>query len=493
MLAKRLSWQALMPEFLKPRLLNLHSASGARHWKLRRTVLGLEVRGDALYLACICPGFGRGELVATEVIPNFTALDAEELRAKLRNILQPLKVEEPVVVLGLPRREVIVRLFNLPMVARKSFQEALALQVEMFKPTDTEPFYWDAPVVAEGKQQAVSLVLAPAGTVERFAKLFAAAGYPIKHLTVTQFSLLHMILRGQQQPTSQRVVLLDSTDSEAELALIEGEKLVYSRSFALSTADHAPEQAVLCEVQRAVSSLRWHEGEKYSVILSSFVSKQIQEALSKLGHVERFEEALDFERLNDGTFLGDRRGAVAVAVDGVGRRRHPYSLNLLPLELRPARNRLRHVPTYALLAANAVFLLAIGLRVPVQDYILLRQYRRELASLREQADTMNGLLLKNRALRQKLMALEEFQLEGRKPLEALNDVTQRLPHDAWLATFTCRKDQIDLAGSAKSASTLLPLLEASPRFAEVRFNGALTQDTAGMERFRIQMHMKEKQ
>ena len=493
MLAKQFSWQTLTPGILKPRLLNLHAASRPKRWKLRRTVLGLEIRGNALYLACFCPGFRRGELVATEVIPNFAELSAEALHARLRDILQPLKVEEPVVILGLPRRDVIVRLFNLPMVARKSFQEALALQVEMFKPTDTEPFCWDATVVAEGKQQAVSLVLAPAGMVERFANLFAAAGYPIKHLTVTQFSLLHMILHGRQHPTNQRIVLFDSTDSAAEVALIDGEKLVYTRGFALATADNSPEQTVLSEVQRAVSTLRWHEGGKYKLIHSSSVSKQIQDALSKLGHVERLEEMLDLEGPEAGTPLGARLGAVAVAVDGVGRRRHPYRLNLLPVQLRPARNRLRHMPTYALLAANAVILLAIGLRVPMQDYFLLRRYRKELASLQQQTDTMNGVLQRDRALRGKLIALEEFQLQGRKPLEALNDIAQRLPHDAWLASFTFRKGQIDLVGSAKSASTLLPLFQASPRFAEVKFNGALTQDAAGMERFRIQMRLKEKQ
>src|SRR5271168_3959034 len=182
MLAKQFSWQTLTPGVLKPRLLNLHAASRPKRWKLRRTVLGLEIRGNALYLACFCPGFRRGELVATEVIPNFAELSAEALHARLRDILQPLKVEEPVVILGLPRRDVIVRLFNLPMVARKSFQEALALQVEMFKPTDTEPFCWDATVVAEGKQQAVSLVLAPTGMVERFANLFDAAGLAVHQL-----------------------------------------------------------------------------------------------------------------------------------------------------------------------------------------------------------------------------------------------------------------------------------------------------------------------
>ncbi len=65
-----------------------------------------------------------------------------------------------------------------------------------------------------------------------------------------------------------------------------------------------------------------------------------------------------------------------------------------------------------------------------------------------------------------------------------------LPADAWVNFLTYRQGQLELIGMAKSASALLPLLQASPQLEDVKFNGALTRDPSGAERFRLQMKLK---
>src|SRR5271155_2205993 len=185
-------------------------------------------------------------------------------------------------------------------------------------------------------------------------------------------------------------------------------------------------------------------------------------------------------------------GAAVVALSVLRGRRRAYSLNLLPSELRPLRPHSRHLITYALLFANAVLLLALGLRVPVQNYVLLRQYQKEIAGVKVRAGEMRSLLERERAMREELLALDALQQRGRQPLDALEDIAQKLPQDAWLNVFSCRKGQIELTGSAKAASPLLPLFQSSPQFQDVKFTGALTQDAAGAEHFRLQMKLKEK-
>jgi Tfp pilus assembly protein PilN len=475
----------------KPRPWKLRSSLSSHHWSFRRTVLGVEIRGSSLFLACVHPGLVGVGLAGTRVIPNFSELKPRELQERLSDFLKPLKADDPVLVLGLPRCEVIVRLLSLPSAARKSVEEALALQVEMFKPTDTERFCWDATFVTQKMQLSASLALAPHVTVERLANLFAEANYPITCVTVSQFSLIHLYLRSAQQHISPRLVLLDSKGSDLELAVLEGEKLVSSRAFSLLNGNVPPEQAVLSEIQQAVSTLRWHEGEKPTILLSGAVPEPVKRALGKLGPVEHFEARLRREGMIADTHLGEFLGAVAVAVAGIGRGRRHFRLNLVPRELRPSRHRWHRLPTYALVGANAALLLAIGLRTPVQNLVLLHQYQKQIAGLRQRTDEMKGVLQKDKDLRQRLMLLEEFEQRGRQPLDALDEVAQRLPQEAWLNLFTWRKDQIELVGAAKSASSLLSLFQASQHFEEVKFNGALTEDSSGMERFRLQMRTKE--
>jgi general secretion pathway protein L len=427
------------------------------------------------------------------MISNFLELKPEELRVKLGKFLARLKGEKPIVALGLSRRDVIVRLLNLPRMARKPLREALTLQVEMFKPTDSEQYSWDTSNIVEDKQLAVSLVLAPLPALEHLASLFAQAGYPISVLTVSQFSILHLYLNTRPQLSTERLILLDALGSNMELAFLDGEKLVYSNAIDLPDSNVSPEQAVIAEIQRAVSTLRWHVGAPVCVSLCGAVSESLEEALRRFGTVDHFETRLRSGGLDMAVALGEWIGAVSVALAGIRRRRGSYRINLLPAERRPVRQHWQQLPLYALLAANALLLAALGLRTPIQNYELLHQYRKETASLKPQVEEMNAVLEKDKQLRQTLILLEDFKKHGRQPLDALSDLTQRLPQDAWLNMFTWRKGQIDLMGTAKSASTLLPLIQASPQFSEVKFNGALTKDAAGMDHFRLEMRMREKQ
>jgi len=202
MLNKRFLLKAFGTWSRKLRPWKLRSSGSSEHWNLRGPILGVEIRGSSLFLACIHPGLVGVGLAGTHVIPNFSELKPGELQEKLRNFLKPLNVDDPVVVLGLPRSEVIVRLVSLPLLAPKSVEEALTLQVEMFKPTDTERFCWDASFLPHETQLSASLALAPQETVERLVNLFAEAGYPMTCLTVSQFSLVHLYLRGAQVKAS---------------------------------------------------------------------------------------------------------------------------------------------------------------------------------------------------------------------------------------------------------------------------------------------------
>ena len=66
----------------------------------------------------------------------------------------------------------------------------------------------------------------------------------------------------------------------------------------------------------------------------------------------------------------------------------------------------------------------------------------------------------------------------------LKNLTDVLPADAWLTTLTLDAKGIELVGQAASASTLIPLLENSPRFERVEFSSPVTRGR-DKEQFRI--------
>jgi len=471
---------------------------GGRHsevmsrWIPRRPVLGVEMDGKSLLLACLKPGWGRAPVSYFGTISDFAALSTEELRAKLQEFLAPLSGEEPMVALGLPRRESMIRFLSLPAAARKSLSEAVSLQVEMYKPTDNELVDWDTVVIDEQQQLATTLVLVPRTTVEKLANLFSRAAYPITQITVTQFAELHLFLCAESVPQDKRFLLVDGRNQDVELALLEGRKLLYSRSLPLGRDGATAANELLAEIRQAFSSLRWKEEENLVVLVTGELPVPSEVALASLGLIERLQEKIRQQALHEQGGLQKYWGAAVVALSALTGRRQTYSLNLLPAELRPIRRHSRYLITYVLLFANAVLLLSLGLRVPLQNYVLLRQYRKEIAGVQVRAEEIKSLLEKERAMREELLELDRLQQHGRQPLDALNEIAQKLPPDAWLSIFSFRKGQIELSGSAKAASPLLPLFQSSPQFQDVKFNGALTEDAAGAEHFRLQMKLKEK-
>jgi hypothetical protein len=67
----------------------------------------------------------------------------------------------------------------------------------------------------------------------------------------------------------------------------------------------------------------------------------------------------------------------------------------------------------------------------------------------------------------------------------LRDLTELLPTDAWLTTVSLDSKGLEVTGAASAASTLIPLLENSPRFERVEFSSPVTRGRDSKEQFRI--------
>ena len=73
----------------------------------------------------------------------------------------------------------------------------------------------------------------------------------------------------------------------------------------------------------------------------------------------------------------------------------------------------------------------------------------------------------------------------------VNELTDRLPTDAYLQTFRYRNGRIEIEGFANRASELIQALENSSMFRNVQFTSPTTQGQAGEERFSIVMEIEE--
>jgi general secretion pathway protein L len=165
--------------------------------------------------------------------------------------------------------------------------------------------------------------------------------------------------------------------------------------------------------------------------------------------------------------------------------------NLLPPERRPRRSlvpRLANLSLGLAAVALAVAVLALPLLAKRQAIEVLRPL---VAEAEEKAKAA-------RALEQDLrdaVAHSQFLIDKKRSaqsvLEVLNEMTRLLPDDTWSTRFDLQGGEVQVQGESNGAAMLIPLLDGSPLFNNVRFRSPVTQDPrVGIERFHLSAEVR---
>ena len=176
------------------------------------------------------------------------------------------------------------------------------------------------------------------------------------------------------------------------------------------------------------------------------------------------------------------------AAPGEGRRQ----TNLLPLDKR-ARRRDMRLPLNLGLAALAIILLFVNMDESVANRASA------LTSMQAEVDKANNEARQVAALRKTLSDsiaganfLTDKKRKGPLTIALLDDLTQRLPTDAYLERLQIENKQVQLQGQATEAAKLIALLGASPCLGNPGFQGQVQPDArTGKERFQINADLKD--
>lgn len=176
------------------------------------------------------------------------------------------------------------------------------------------------------------------------------------------------------------------------------------------------------------------------------------------------------------------------AAPGEGRRQ----TNLLPPDKR-ARRRDMRLPLNLGLATLALVLLFVNMDESVANRASA------LASMQAEVEKANNEARQVAALRKTLadsIAGANFLTDKKRKvpltIALLDDLTQRLPTDAYLERLQIENKQVQLQGQATEAAKLIALLGASPCLGNPGFQGQVQPDArTGKERFQINADLKE--
>jgi len=403
-------------------------------------------------------------------------IDAENPGAALRAELDARGLAARKVAIGLARSAVTVKPIELPAVAGET-REMVKFELERHLPIPADDAAFDfvpLPTEAEPESAAsegkrVLIVAADRRVVDAALRLAEEAKLRPMSITVAAHELIALVETDRRQ----RVAWLHRTGDSADLLLLHGSTLVWSRCF--PATDDA---TLVAETRRSFAGARW--GECDAVWVSG--DGAAAAALLDLG-VPISDPPWTSRARRHLAEITEPRGAAELAV-ATASSRGIRPLDLIPSAIKPRRLTRQEMFTGGVLAATVLLALAALLVPGYRESRSLGRLNAEIARIDPEVRAVERVARELERKRQLLVTLEKIGTGALQPLPVLRELTDVLPSDSWVTYLAFDAKGLELTGQAGAASTLIPLLENSPRLERVEFASPVTRGR-DREQFRI--------
>ncbi|HEY7140504.1 MAG TPA: PilN domain-containing protein [Methylomirabilota bacterium] len=432
-------------------------------------VVGLALRDGQVDVVAL-----RGRFAARNLVTAFSVPADDDAADAIRRRLLEAGVRARRAQVGLPRRAVVAKAVELPVVPGADLRRMIGFELERHLPFPPADALFDFETLDSeaGRPLRVLLVAVERRSQERVRQLLRDAGLTPRMVGVAIHSLARQVTGD---PAQGRIVLwLDATD--AELAVVVHGRIVASRAFPVAAEAGARARALETEIERSLAALAETDRREIAeVVVGGLPPPPFR--LEALPVRVGIDAPPGFAALEEGSLP-----ALAVALDRASRR--SPAANLLPDELRP-----RPFP-WPVAATAALALLACGIAAAIPAVAFVKE-RRALATLdagitrlAPEVQRAERLAAEVERARRDLATLRGFEQQGLHPLPVLRELTDTLPGDAWLTNLSVDRSGLELGGFANAASQLIPLLEASPDLERVEFTSPVTKGR-DREQFRL--------
>ena len=436
-------------------------------------IVGVALEEDRLEVVVVRRQLGRVRLLGA-----FT-LDAEdETAATLRARLRELGSRARHAHVAIPRRRCMVKAIELPGVAGVDLRRMVGFELERHLPFAPADAVYDFQVLVASPRQPVRVLLEAAERrlYERIRQILRDAGLVPRLMDVDIHALAHLAA-GRRPAPGLLVVRIGA--AEAELAATVGGRIVASRTAPLPVAPAGPSERgrpLAAELARTLDGLP--PGDREAIAAITLVGAE-DVAVDWQGPPLRIEP---FPLSGLPTVEHAALPALAVAL--ARPRRGLFPANLVPPEARPRPFPWPVAATAALALLTLLLAAARPAVVVMQDRQTLRHLDQTLARLAPEVRRVSELQAQVERARQEVEMLRGFGAQSVHVLPVLRELTELLPADVWLTSFSADKNGVELAGFAGSASQLIPLLEGSPTLERAEFTSPVTKGR-DREQFRL--------
>ncbi len=420
-----------------------------RRWLAFGTGVGIEIGPDDLSVVVVRVRPSGASVMTAAVVERFRERPAAEWGTEYASILRKYNVAHVPATAILPRRDVILRVLNLPGVADRDLQSAVAFQIDSLHPYGEDDAAWAWSRLGPG---SALVAIARRTQVDDCLRLFSEAGVRLASLTLSA-AVLNPAVRMFGAPPANGFVAFTEAGGALEAYGESEARPLFSAAF-----DLPPARAYAL----AASELRLPV-ETEPVALATLLPQPKQ-------------APADF------SVEANPLPYAAAIAGGCPLLAHP--VNLVPAALRSSTSRIRYIPTAVLgvmLLAAAAALLAVK---PVEDRKYMEALAREIARLEPEARKADVLDRAIAATRARSQLIDAFRRRSRHDIDTLQELTKILEPPAFLDQLELTRTTVTLGGQTPQSATLLKMVDDSPRFRGSEFTVPIARANNG-DVFRI--------
>jgi Tfp pilus assembly PilM family ATPase/Tfp pilus assembly protein PilN len=441
--------------------------------KNNKVIYLVQIKENALSVVkCLLSNAHKRNFTDLEVETIETALDTKKLGEKLNQILRKLGYNNNPVIVSLLRSQATLRYLKVPTQEPAEIERIISLQASHYLPYPANELITGYQIIATDREgySEVNLVIVHKNAIEHYIKVFAEINIKNIKIILSSYGLTNLLSYIEPGET-QVTMAVDIALPRVELAIIERDRLLFSRSFNIAQKEQNWQNVLVEEINKTkdayLKEISRKEPNKIVLVgatknfgkLAEILGKQLALPIQELSYWDKIKVSEKF--LNRIPALDDSLAALT----GLGLKDIPDSLNLLPQNIKEvSKKTLQRQEIFRQSAFIFCILLILGLGVAKNLHnkeMYLKLLRGELKKIEQEAKSLEEI--------EKRFAYLENRLQKRpSSLDILYEIHQNIPAQISLINFIYEEDnQVSLHGQAPELNSVFDFvsrLEKSATF-----------------------------
>jgi Tfp pilus assembly protein PilN len=425
-----------------------------KRWTSFGSGTGIAIGPDNLQVALVEVRPQGIRVVDAIEILRYRERPAAEWGAEYDTFLRKHKWTHVAAYAVLPAREVMARTLALPGVQDQELAAAVAYQLDGLHPYEEDQAEHSFARLQAPNQTFVTVNIARRDIINEYATLFEEAGVPVAGFT-SPAAAYYSALRVLQLPPEDQFLLTAESETDLEIYAETPSHPLYCVTFPVQHPR---------ALEAASSQVRLADEAPRGRIASFLPVAESTVPYSPLAFAGALVSALPKQALR---------------------------VNLLPAGRRRESSRWKWVPTLVLIAFLAAAALALHFFQEFENRRLIAALEQEAVQYTPRLNRLRQVEARLKSVQGQLDDLQSFLRQPQQDLDALRELTRRIPPQAWVSRLDLLADRAVITGEIDQATDLLRILDESPLFAETQFTAQPGRTADGREIFQLRTNREK--